>query len=544
MYILNYLLLFIFTGIIVSGAPAPIKKRGYVTLYSTINVQAPATAAALPTTTAIPVPPPAPAAIGPATTAAAVAITPVVPAAAAVPTTTQAPVAAAVPTISVAAAVAAPVVSPAAVAPAAVTTAAAAAPATTTSSSGGLLSSVGKAISSAFSAFFGTLDDDDTTSTTAVTTPVSTPAAAAVPVVSTPVAAVSPTYAPTTLTTSTYSSENLFDFLFGDSSGSGSSSVAAAAAPLVAPSVSAGLAGSSVQSSLPVTSSVSASNPLVSSGTGSNAAYAPSIKAAQSAKGITYSPYTEANACKTAAQVAYDIDQLSNFDLIRLYATDCSGIQNVIAALQSHQQLFLGIWDIDDASVTSGLEVIQQSVGTTSRGWSIVHTISIGNEQVNSGTATPAQIQVAVAAARSWLQANASQYTGYVVSVDTLVAVVSNPSLCQYSDYLAVNCHPYWDGGVEPGNSGPWLQAQIANLESVCNNGKSVLITETGWPTQGDTFGTDGVPSIPNQTSALQSIMSVLSSQVIAFTLYNDYWKEPGPQNVEQHWGIYGNPAA
>ena len=129
------------------------------------------------------------------------------------------------------------------------------------------------------------------------------------------------------------------------------------------------------------------------------------------------------------------------------------------------------------------------------------------------------------------------------MTVDTLVAVVANPALCDVSDYLAVNSHPYWDGGVQPSNSGPWLQNQISNLKNACGNSKSILITETGWPTEGSNYG-QCQPSVSNQLAAIKSINSVLADQVFMFTTFNDYWKDGGAYGVEKYWGIYGDPNA
>ncbi|CUM51962.1 uncharacterized protein AC631_04327 [Debaryomyces fabryi] len=278
------------------------------------------------------------------------------------------------------------------------------------------------------------------------------------------------------------------------------------------------------------------------SGSDSEGSFANNIAAAKGAKGITYSPYTKSGSCKTASEVKSDIAKLSSFSLIRLYSTDCNGIENILASMTSSQELFLGIYEIDTNTITSGLETIKSAVEATTRGWSAVHTISIGNERVNDGKSSVSDLATAIKTARSWLSTNASDYTGYVVTVDTLVATVSNPGLCKISDYLAVNAHPYWDGGVVPSNSGSWLQQQISNLESACGS-SNILITETGWPTQGNTYGSC-VPSISNQLAAIKSIMSKFSDQVFMFTMYNDYWKDPGSENVEQHWGIFGDPSA
>lgn len=385
--------------------------------------------------------------------------------------------------------------------------------------------------------------------------PVATTSAAAVAAPA-PVAATTPA-----ASTNTNTAQGLFSSIFSglsnffgiesgssSSSSSGSSSGSSNNQPSSSPSSapasgSSGNSGNSggssgVNSGIPSWNSVTGVQQSIPTGASSgdyNSQYA------EGALGITYSPYQKNGACKTSSQVAYDIAKLSSYSIIRLYSTDCSGIENVLASITSSQKLFLGVWNIDTASVQGGLSDIQNAVSTSSRGWGAVDTISIGNELVNDGKATVADINAALGTARSWLKANAPQYTGPVVSVDTLVAVQNNPGLCTASDYIAVNCHPFFTGSIQPQDSGSWLKQQIANLRGVCGGSKPIIITETGWPTQGNSIGTC-VPSKQNQQYALQSIMSTLGSQVFAFTMYNDYWKAPGPYGVEQYWGIFGDP--
>ena len=61
--------------------------------------------------------------------------------------------------------------------------------------------------------------------------------------------------------------------------------------------------------------------------------------------------------------------------------------------------------------------------------WDDVYTVSVGNELVNSGEATPAQVGQYVATARSAL--TAAGYTGPIVAVDTFIAVIEHPELCR-----------------------------------------------------------------------------------------------------------------
>ncbi|KAI5953337.1 hypothetical protein KGF54_002708 [Candida jiufengensis] len=453
------------------------------------------------------------------------------------PTTAAAQVAAAVPAATTQAPVAAAVTTPTA-------------PAATTSS-GGFFANL-------LNDFFGS---SSTTTQAAAQVAVATPAQTQIAQAT---QAVQAAQAATPVTTSSssgdYSAQSLFAFLFGGKSSS-SPQVVASSAQVATPVATQAVANPVVSNSVVANSIVTSSAFGIDSQTfqgGSPGKYTGSINtetatasnggssagatAAVGAYGITYSPYSKSDQCKSASQVASDIAKLKDYELIRLYSTDCSGIENVLASMTSNQKLYLGLWNIDSASVQSGLAEIKTAISTSSRGWGVVHTIAVGNERVNAGAASVAQMQTAVDTARSWLKTNAPNYTGYIVTVDTLVAYVANPQLCEMSDYLAVNSHPYWDGGVQPSNSGPWLLNQISNLQNVCGSSKEVLITETGWPTQGDNFG-QCVPSVQNQVAAIKSINQSLGSKVIMFTMYNDYWKDPGPYNVEQHWGIFGDPS-
>lgn len=250
------------------------------------------------------------------------------------------------------------------------------------------------------------------------------------------------------------------------------------------------------------------------------------------AKGITYSPYNADGTCKSALDVATDIGLLSSYEIIRLYGVDCSQVENVLAAMTDDQKLFAGIYFMND--ISGGVATLAAAVKANG-GWSRVSTVSIGNELVNNGEATPDQIKSYVAEGRSAL--TAAGYTGPVVSVDTFIAVINNPDLCDYSDYMAVNAHAFFDGYVTADQAGDWVLLQIERVATTCSS-KSVFITETGWPTRGDNNGV-AVPSTDNQKAALASISEKCGDDVTFFNAYNDLWKADGAYNAEKYWGIY-----
>lgn len=251
--------------------------------------------------------------------------------------------------------------------------------------------------------------------------------------------------------------------------------------------------------------------------------------------GMTYSFYRPEGGCKAPQEIQDDIAKLGDFEIIRVYDTDCEGILNVMKLLKPHQKLFAGIYYLDRIDVSA--EIIHQAVMVTGGDWSKVHTVSVGNELVNFGRATTLQVAALLDRAKTVLRARG--YTGYVVTTDTLVAMLNNKELCHIGDYVSVNSHPYWDGLVHPQDSGPWLVQQLDMLRDVCGATTPIVLCETGWPTRGLKFGEKGVPSKANQLIALKSIVDTLGFKTILFTTYNDYWKADGTHGVEKFWGIF-----
>lgn len=256
--------------------------------------------------------------------------------------------------------------------------------------------------------------------------------------------------------------------------------------------------------------------------------------------GVTYSPYKGGGGCKSASEVAADFALFAkDFGIIRLYGVDCDQVAAAYAAAKKYgNKLFLGIYDIN---------AVPQAVSTMAAGvnndWSIVDTVSVGNELVNNGGASVNQVLGALGQARSALRA--AGYTGPVVTVDTFVAAGDNPVLCDQSDYCAVNVHPFFDPNTGSDQAGKFVTSTIATLRSKLSDpGKRIVVTETGWPWKGDANGA-AIPGLDHQTAAITSIKGAFSSNpadCILFTAFNDMWKQAAPSTfyAEQFWGMGG----
>lgn len=273
------------------------------------------------------------------------------------------------------------------------------------------------------------------------------------------------------------------------------------------------------------------------------AAAEPSVVSSGSSSGvgITYSPYNEDHTCKSAAQVKTDIEALQGgHTLIRLYGADCNQVANVIAAAKPlGHKLFLGIYDITSIIPTIPTSEIATLISAVNGDWSIVDTVSVGNEGVNDGKYTIAAVGIAVASVKASLLL--AGYSGPVVAVDTFMTIINNPAYCAVGDYVAANCHAYFDGGISSDGAGTFVSSQAQRLAQVCG-GKKVVITESGWPWKGDTNG-KAVASTDDQNKAINSLQQSLPNGLILFNAYNDNWKSDSSAtfNAEKHWGMQGN---
>ncbi|TGJ79315.1 hypothetical protein E0Z10_g9454 [Xylaria hypoxylon] len=256
--------------------------------------------------------------------------------------------------------------------------------------------------------------------------------------------------------------------------------------------------------------------------------------------GVTYSPYKGDGNCKTADEVDRDFSLFSkNFGVIRLYGVDCDQVSTVSKAAKKYgNKLFLGIYDIDNVS-----PAVATMAADLENDWSMIDTVSVGNELVNNGRATVGQSLAALNTARSSLRA--AGYQGPVVVVDTFVAVLSHPELCDQSDYCAVNVHPFFDPNTGAPDAGTFVDSIMQNIRSKLSDPtKRVVVTETGWPWQGQPNGA-AIPGLDHQSTAISSIKGTFSSNaadVFLFTAFNDLWKkaEAGTFMAEQFWGMGG----
>ena len=251
--------------------------------------------------------------------------------------------------------------------------------------------------------------------------------------------------------------------------------------------------------------------------------------------GICYDMIDNSAQCKSQATASTDFAFLKSqgYGIVHIYGIGCPVGDFISAASQNGLQLLIGINQI--ANIGSDLGKLISMVNGQ---WSVIHTVYIGNELVNSGTTSADAVAGAVTQARGTLQA--AGYSGNVVTIDTFNVIESNSVICSTSDYCAANAHAYFDPNTAAENAGNFVMNAYNAVKSA-NSGKNVIITESGWPYQGDCNGL-ACPSVDNQKAAMNSIMNSfggMPGNVFMFQAYDAGYKQPGSKGVEQYFGIY-----
>lgn len=117
---------------------------------------------------------------------------------------------------------------------------------------------------------------------------------------------------------------------------------------------------------------------------------------------------------------------------------------------------------------------------------------------------------------------------------------LEHPQLAQAVDILFVHIYAYWDGvAVEEGAN--YVLEKWNELRAKYPD-KTIVIGETGWPSQGAIRG-NAIPSEENQRRYLSDFISMAESHNIDyfyFEIFDEKWKsKQGEGEAGSHWGLY-----
>jgi len=123
--------------------------------------------------------------------------------------------------------------------------------------------------------------------------------------------------------------------------------------------------------------------------------------------------------------------------------------------------------------------------------------------------------------------------------VDAYYEFENRPRITDVCDVILANCYPYWEGCA--------LDYSLLYIKDMYNRaqksakGKKVIITETGWPSQGTPLH-GAVPSDENFMKYfinIQTWSKLNSIDIFYFSSFDESWKVGAEGDVGAFWGIW-----
>ncbi len=174
---------------------------------------------------------------------------------------------------------------------------------------------------------------------------------------------------------------------------------------------------------------------------------------------------------------------------------------------------------------------IQNLIEVASKGYADI--IAVGNEVLYRNDVSKEELMEYI---RRVKEALPDATVGYV---DAYYEFSVHPDLTAMCDVVLCNCYPYWEGTHF--NDSLQHMRQMFYQAKAAGNGKKVIITETGWPSQGEGLG----GAQPSKSNAMKYFINTNlwaedeDVEVMYFSSFDEAWKVGDEGEVGAYWGIW-----
>ncbi len=189
----------------------------------------------------------------------------------------------------------------------------------------------------------------------------------------------------------------------------------------------------------------------------------------------------------------------------------------------------VGAWLGDDPDINK--QEIEGLIQATKDGY--VDIAAVGNEVMYRKELTEDELLEFINQVK---EAIPGTPVGYV---DAYYEFAARPRITEACDVILANCYPYWEG-CHIDYSLVYMK-DMYNQAKRAGNGKEVIITETGWPSE-------GTPLEGAQPSAENFMKYFINAQLWSeedgipmfyFSSFDEAWKVGSEGDVGAYWGIW-----
>lgn len=254
----------------------------------------------------------------------------------------------------------------------------------------------------------------------------------------------------------------------------------------------------------------------------------------QGLHGLCFSPYIEgqqAGDLLSAEQIERRLDVISKHTKwIRTFSTTEGNELIPEIAHRKGLKTLVGAWISNDLERNE--KEIDSLIKLAKAGF--VDIAAIGNEVLHREEISEQTLLTYINKVKEALPVNIS--VGYV---DAYYQFLDKPALINACDVILANCYPFWEG-ADNTYALSYLNRMMELTQQVAK-GKKVIITETGWPSQGDHV----VAAEPSKLNAMKYFISVQewaksnNTELFYFSSFDESWKTQQEGEVGARWGIW-----
>ncbi len=255
----------------------------------------------------------------------------------------------------------------------------------------------------------------------------------------------------------------------------------------------------------------------------------------QKISGISFSPYLEGQdpsikSIITEKQIADRLEIIRPYThWIRTFSTTNGNEEVPRIAHEKGLKTLVGAW-LDSDKENNEIE-INNIIRIGQAGY--VDLIAIGNEVL---LRDDLEVEELIEYIRRVKKAVPNVPVGYV---DAYYMYVNFPEIVDECDVLFANCYPFWEHcaleiSVE-------YMKKMYELVKTNAKGKPVVISETGWPTKGESYGA-AVPSYENAMRYFINTYEWANQEHIHlfyFSSFDEVWKISHEGEYGAYWGLW-----
>ena len=198
-------------------------------------------------------------------------------------------------------------------------------------------------------------------------------------------------------------------------------------------------------------------------------------------------------------------------------------------AHQNGMKTLVGAWLSDDLEMNEA--EIESLISLAKEG--CVDIAAVGNEVMYRNDLTEEQLLDYINLVKEALPGISVGY------VDAYYEFSHRPKITEACDIILANCYPYWEG-CSMEDSLNHMQ-QMFGQASHAANGKKVIITETGWPSEGGSL--KGAFSSEENAMKYYINAQVWSAkdniEMFYFSSFDESWKVGAEGDVGAYWGLW-----